>query len=335
MKGKRLLLAQVLYRSHCLDVLRRAAGRRLIVFNYHRIRSDDVNFSTPFDDEVYGPSASQFEQQINWLRRNTNVLSEDALIDLVKSGRPPSYPSALVTFDDGYRDNYTIAYPILKRLGVPAIFFIPTQQIMMRQLGWWDIIAYLIKNTSRPALRFDGEEILVANSQTAAIRKFLSKMKLEPHEKSKNLLVRLAEECAVPLPDPSIQDGEMMTWEQIRELPRNEIAVGSHAHSHCALATMPPAMQKQEMTASKAILERELGSKVRSISYPVGNYQHFTAESQALAAQCGFELGFSFNTGVNYGGSIAPFDVKRVDPPDQIELLAAMTVLPQLFARRE
>jgi peptidoglycan/xylan/chitin deacetylase (PgdA/CDA1 family) len=332
MKGKRFLLAKVLYRSRLLGALRRAAGSRLIVFNYHRIRSDAADFSTPFDDDVYGPSAAQFEQHLQWLRRNTNVLSESALIDLVKNGRPPAQPSAVVTFDDGYRDNYTLAYPILKRLGVPAIFFIPTHQVMTRQLDWWDIVAYLIKKTRQPVLRCAGEAIPVANVNQA-IRIFQHKIQRQSPEQTKDLLARLAQECAVPLPDPGIQDGEIMTWQQIGEMSCNGMAIGSHTHSHPVLATVSAAVQREEMTASKAILERQLGGKVRSLAYPIGNYQHFTAESQALAAQCGFELGFSFNTGVNYGGDIAPFDVKRVDPPNEIELLAAMAVLPRLFAK--
>src|SRR5207245_2076237 len=83
---------------------------------------------------------SVFEQQIAWLKRNMRLLCEHELIEIMDSRRYPSEPCALITFDDGYLDNYTLAYPILKRLGAPAIFFIPSYLIESRTVGWWDQI---------------------------------------------------------------------------------------------------------------------------------------------------------------------------------------------------
>lgn len=331
MKGKKLLLSQLVWHAHLGGVLRLLGGKRLIVFNYHRIRPDSTLFSTPFDDEVYGPSILRLQQHLTWLRDNTDMVTENALLSHLSSGRGFSAPSSLVTFDDGYRDNYDLVYPLLRQLGVPAIFFIPTGQITSRQLGWWDMIAYLLKRSDKAAIRFEGAEVSLTD-RAAAIRLFLAKMKLEPSERTKDLLPRLSEACDVPLPDPEIQANELMTWDQIREVSNGGVAIGSHTHSHRVLATLSPAAQEEELRSSKQHLERELGRPIHSLSYPVGNYEHFTGETQAIAAKCGYALGFSYNTGVNQESQFAPFDIKRVDPRDEIEMIAAMALLPGLFA---
>ena len=101
-------------------------GGNLTIFNYHRIRPDEPDHTTPFDAGVYGPTASQFYEQMKWIRKYRKILSEADLISCLATGRTNLKHRVAVSFDDGYRDNDTLAYPILKELGIPAFFFIPT-----------------------------------------------------------------------------------------------------------------------------------------------------------------------------------------------------------------
>lgn len=332
MKGKKQLLAAVLYRTHLLDVLRAGARRALIVFNYHRIRPDTAGRSAAFDDGVFGPTASEFERQVQWLRTRTRVLSEDELLRHVEAGDNPPGLSTCITFDDGYRDNYTLAYPILKRHRVPAIFFIPTRQITDARLGWWDLIAYLFKQTAKSSIVFDGQEFPVASERVKTIRWFQRHLKSARAELTKGLLTTLADACEVALPSPELQAQELMTWEHVREAARDLVAIGSHSHSDRALSTLDPDAQREELTRSKAILERELGRPVRSLAYPVGGYPHFTGQTQQIAKACGYRMAFSFNTFINDWKTLVPYDIKRLTGPEQRSWLAAMTVLPTLFA---
>jgi peptidoglycan/xylan/chitin deacetylase (PgdA/CDA1 family) len=331
MKGKKELLAKILYYSGIHNIARLRNKSRLIVFNYHRIKSNDNNFATPFDDDVFGPTVSQFKEQIKWLKQNAKILSEKELIDILDAKRVPSGLNVLITFDDGYRDNYTLAYPVLKELNVPAILFIPTNLINTRQIGWWDIIAYLIKNTKKPYIIFEDEKFLLAVERKKTIDFFNNKMKLEKAEKTVNLLKNLAEACEADMPDFDKQDSQLMTWEQIREVSKNNISIGAHTHTHRVLSALDLSTQKEEMTLSKTILEQEIGNRVNSIAYPVGDYQHFTQESCNIAEQVGYKLGFSFNTGVNYIKEINYFDIKRVGPPRDVIMLVVTTTLPSIF----
>ena len=334
MNGKKERLARLLYRSGLEKVLRRTAGSRLIVFNYHRIRPDDAGATSWFDDGVFGPTVSEFAQQVGWLARHARILSEGALLQAARTGSRTQGLSAMITFDDGYRDNYTLAFPVLKRLGIPAIFFVPTRPVTERRLGWWDVIAYLIKRMAKPQFQWEGQRLPLGNGQRReAIRHVQRAMKLEPQERTADLLTRLSAACEVALPDQRIQDGELMTWDQVRDVSEHGIAIGSHTHTHRVLATLDPASQEEELRVSKEILERETGRAITSLAYPVGGYQHFTRETQAIAARCGYELGFSFNTFINHWETLAPFDVRRVEGPRAFSLLVGAAVLPGVFAR--
>jgi peptidoglycan/xylan/chitin deacetylase (PgdA/CDA1 family) len=323
-------LAGWLYRSGLLALGGLGVKGRLMVFNYHRIRPDTTPFATPLDEAVFGPPAAILEQQIAWLQQHMRLLSESELIGILDSGRYPSEPCGLVTFDDGYLDNFTLAYPILKRLGAPAIFFIPTQLIESRTLGWWDSIAYLVKRTTKSRIQWNGDSYSLED-RPRVIRTFLQKMKLESAVKTKSLVQRLAEACGEPVPDPQLQSSQLMSWDQIRELSR-DMGIGSHGHTHTVLATLDAGAQKQELAISKSTLERELGKRVMSIAYPVGGPEHFTQETETAAEQCGYRAGFSFATGTNLWSGIDRFAIRRVSSPTTMSLAVAKARIPAIFA---
>jgi peptidoglycan/xylan/chitin deacetylase (PgdA/CDA1 family) len=331
MGGKKLLLARVLRRTRTLRALRSLAGPCLAVLNYHRVRRDGApQDAATFDEGVFGPSASEFERQMEWLSRNVELLTEDGVIERVGGGKAFGRPSVLVTFDDGYIDNYETAFPILRKLGIPSILFIPTAIISSRQLGWWDIVAYLVKRSARKSLSLAGEEISLAD-RGEAIRGVLARMKQREVEPAAYSLERLSEACQVPIPSVAVQGRELMTWEQIREVSRNGVAIGSHTHTHPVLAKLGRDDQREELRLSKEILEREVGKRVRSLAYPFGGSLHFGKESMSLASECGYEIGFSFHGPANRGGRIERFGISRFRAPDDLELMAASILLPEIF----
>jgi peptidoglycan/xylan/chitin deacetylase (PgdA/CDA1 family) len=331
MKGKKLLLSKLLLSSRLLPVFNLLAGERLVVFNYHRIRNENRGVQTEFDDEVFGPTVLLFRQQMEWLKNNTELVSEADVIKRLQDGSGFSRPSAMVTFDDGYVDNYHLAYPVLKELQVPAIFFIPTGHINSRQLGWWDIISYLVNRSVQPSIWLDGTETSLVDKDVAKHELF-ARMKTESCDRTNNLLLRLAVSCGVPLPPIEQQGRELMSWDQIREVSAGGISIGSHTDTHRVLATLPLDQQRHEMRISKEILEQKVGVTVNSISYPVGSYACFSEESMCLVAECGYSLGFSYHTGINSGPKLNPQNIKRVGPPESLEHFAVKTLLPASFS---
>jgi len=331
MKGKKQTLAYALYKSQLTNVFNVLRGPRLIVFTYHRIR-EDKETEILFDDGVYGPTASQFEDQMRWLNEYTKIITEDEAVDIIKNHRYPSKPCSLITFDDAYIDNYTLAFPILQRLNVPAIFFVATKLINDCQLGWWDIIAYLIKKSNKTTIAHGSEYFFLDKSRQAAIRYFQRCVKTGQANNPENLLTWLSNACDVPLPSTELQCKELMSWAQIKEVSQNKVAIGSHTNSHRILSTLSVEEQEHELSISKSILESKLGHEIRSISYPVGNYMCFTKDTQIIAEKCGYLVGFSFEPGENYNSHILPFSVNRFGAPQTgREMLSAITVFPKFF----
>jgi peptidoglycan/xylan/chitin deacetylase (PgdA/CDA1 family) len=330
--GKKKALSSLLLVSGLHRVARGLQPRSLTVFNFHRIREDGAGRPAPeFDEDVFGPTTSEFRAQLRWLRANAELLSEDDLLAILRGGRRLPARAAMITFDDGYLDNYELALPVLRELGVPAIFFIPTQAIDERALGWWDLIAYVLKKCSRPEITLQGERLPLADRDALKVR-LQRWMKLRSAAESRGLVADLARACEVALPDPERCGRELMSWEQVREAAARGVAIGSHTHSHRVLATLDPATQREELRRSKTELEGRLGRPVRTLAYPVGGYEHFNVETQRLARECGYEAAFSFHTGINT--SLDPFDIRRLSAPDDVAHYSATFALPGLFAQR-
>lgn len=332
--GRRQMAARALGRCGLFRTASvRPAGDRLLVFNYHRLRADEDLTVPTFDDGVFHTTASGFARQMVWLAQHTRVLAQDELIRHIVHGEPYTdpRPACAVTFDDGYIDTYTLAFPILRSLGLPAILFLPTDPIDQRQLGWWDHIAYLIRQSPRPVLHLDGLAFCLPDEAQDAMAAFQERMKRWPASRTRDLVPRLAEACGVRLPSTDVQGKELITWDQALELDRGGVAIGSHTASHRVLATLDDEEQALELSRSRERLEQVLGREVTAIGYPVGGAAHLSDRTLALARAAGYEIGFTYLSGFNRFGRIDPLAVRRLAGPEHEDLLEAQVRLPELF----
>ena len=150
--NKREYLARALGQLGVIGLLERAMGARrpaLIVLTYHRIGETG---SDQFYDPVISASPHAFRVQMKWLHDRIHILTLEELDARVQNGGPWKEPTAFVTFDDGYRDNFDTAVPILREFKVPATFFIPTEFFESAKLPWWDYVAFVIKKTEKRQL---------------------------------------------------------------------------------------------------------------------------------------------------------------------------------------
>ena len=147
--NKREYLARILGRIGIIGLLERVAVMAepaLVVLTYHRIAEAGLD---QFYDPIISATPDSFRAQIDWLRNHAQILTLKELDARIQNGEPWKKLAGFVTFDDGYRDNFEMAVPILCELRVPATFFIPTEFIESPKLPWWDHVAYVIKNTQK------------------------------------------------------------------------------------------------------------------------------------------------------------------------------------------
>lgn len=143
--GKRELLAQTLYWSGASHLMSRLPSRdSLLVLNYHRIgnSSDDL-----FDPGVFSATADELDDQIGYLKKRLSIVSLQEALAFVGGHDREKAPRSrvLITFDDGYLDNYQVAFPILRSHGLQGVFFLATGLVGSCHVPWWDRIAFLVR----------------------------------------------------------------------------------------------------------------------------------------------------------------------------------------------
>ncbi len=332
MKGKKKIFARVLHASGIFNMLR--SPDCLIVFTYHRMYAHGQSADVAFDSGVYNTEEKEFIRHVRWLKRNTNIISVQDLPEVLNKREPAGKATVILTFDDGYIDNYTVAYPVLHQMELPAVFFIPTEIIESRRLGWWDMISFLIKQCILEKLSWEDRMFSLPLERSGAISYFHSMMAEMPSDETGHLIERLAEACEVQVPDEMFQNRELMTWDHIREMSSKNMTIGSHCTTHRVLATLSDADQHEEMRTSREVLENRIDKKVAAISYPVGDIHNITASTPAIARSCGYELGFTANSGINHWDGIDPLLIRRArgfGGREHVSSVAASSVLPQIF----
>ena len=327
---KKILLSNIFRRLGVYKCIHSIKKNCLLVINYHRLY--DQSLLTAFDPNVFEHSAETFEQHLKFIKSNFTVVSEEDVVQMVNLNRI-SDRCALITFDDGYIDNYTLAYPLLKAYNLPAVFFIPTESINERKLGWWDIIAYVIKKSQKEVIALHDRKFSLSTSgeKQQAIDYSIHFIKMTPFEKSRSFVENLATECEVAIPSKERQSSQLMQWKHIVEIAENGIAIGSHTHSHRILSGLSTRQQMVELQKAKDILENRLRCTIRSLSYPVGGYAHFSNTTKELAEKTGYSLAFSYNTGMNNGNISDRFDIKRFSLSNDTRLIEGQLFLPSLF----
>jgi peptidoglycan/xylan/chitin deacetylase (PgdA/CDA1 family) len=329
--GKRILLANTLTLCKLDKLTRRINNNVLTIFNYHRIFNEKQPPKTKFDNGVFGVSQKILYEQLNYLKKHTKILDEPSLIKKIKKGKLGKGPFSMITFDDGYIDNYQLAIPILKKLNLTAAFFIPYSLIEKRILGWWDQIAYIIKNSSKKHLNCFGYNSKLQGNKLEAIAFFHQIMKTLPFRKTVNLIKELSDATDSLPPSSEEMSNQLMTWKHIKEIQNQGHTIGSHTCRHLVLATLEPQEQLNEIAQSKKLIEAKIGTIVRSIAYPVGGTKHFNNTTQKLVVKTGYNLAFSFNTGSESLSCLNPYAVPRVEAPKDLQTFKAKINFPQLM----
>jgi peptidoglycan/xylan/chitin deacetylase (PgdA/CDA1 family) len=294
----------------CLELLR--SRPQLLVLNYHRI--GDLNASC-HDRGVFSTDADGLDHQLAALKRRFTVVAPADSLEVIEDRYRPREPLVLLTFDDGYRDNLTNAYPVLRAHKVEAIFFVVTSLAGSADIPWWDRLAAMARRCAERniSVSFAGAhpETFEFSPETLgdSIRTVLQAYKRASPPDQKRLLE--AFERAVGPGAAAPEARLMLDWRDIRELRSGGMTIGVHSHSHPILARLTPEEQRLELSTSKALVEEQLGVRADFVAYPDGASESYDEASKAAAAASGFRAAFSFCGGTNLFGGIDRFDVRR------------------------
>ncbi len=263
----------------------RLYGPGVRILFYHRVEA----FSAETDLLGRCPlTAREFEKHLSHLCRFYHVVSLEQAQEILASGRPVPPNLVAITFDDGYRNNYTVAMPLLRKYGVTATVFVVSSAIDGEPL-WFDQIFSWFANTTVPALRFskvDSElNLTCLAGRRGALRRVLSVMKSLPNRERIEAMSELRDKLEVPLPDCELEDKAMLKWDELRDMAQSRlITIGAHTVTHPILTHLDDNEIRTEIEDSCRRIAQELGRPVRFFAYPNGDYN---STAQSAVRGCG------------------------------------------------
>jgi peptidoglycan/xylan/chitin deacetylase (PgdA/CDA1 family) len=329
---KREFLASLCTRSGlCMLALKMPARSGIICLNYHRIGNPN---KAEHDRGLFSATADDFDAQVGYVKSHFDIVSPDDLdICRRKSGR-----YALITFDDGYLDNYDVAFPILRRHGAVATFFISTGFLDCPRLPWWDEVAWMVRQSARTAIDLrpwlDRPVVFDEPDRENAVRALLRRYKALPSDVTDQYLCAIGNATGTRRRTPEDNvDGVWMTWDMVREMRAAGMSVGGHTVSHPVLSRMPRERQLQEIEGCGRRIVEELGESMAYFSYPVGGPQAFNDDTRSCLRQAGVRYAFSYHGGVTQFDQWDCYDVRRsaVECDMSFDLFRARLALPQVF----
>ncbi|MDC0707348.1 polysaccharide deacetylase family protein [Stigmatella sp. ncwal1] len=292
-----------------------SGGRRILIVSYHRVVGD---FTGELQRSIPGLLISQ-----ETFRRHLEEASSAGYafatmgeaVDVMNGAKVAKQDLCVVTFDDGYRDVYRYAYPVLKQMGVPAIVYLPTDFIGTNRRFNHDRLFHLVNRAKQrrlkpyfstltgPALELMVPIMSGRKTASAALDDFIG-------EHSAGALVEVIEALERELgggPDMLPEQGDIMGWDEVRRMAQDGFEFGAHTLGHTVLTLEPREVVEREILESKLAIEREVPIQVKDFAYCNGWYSD---EIISVLKQHGFRSGVTTEDLLNrIGGD--PFTLKR------------------------
>ena len=270
------------------------------VYMFHRVLP--ANGTLAVIDELR-VSPEFFKQFLMSKQDKIQFVCLDDAVDIIKGNKKITKPFGVITFDDGYEDNYTYAYPILKELGIPFTVYVSVD-LVNDQVPIWNY-PLLIEKIVRK-----NDELVLGNGKSLNSKSVTEKNAAFLHLKSWLLSLpysNLHEEFVGAFRDyltDDVFEVNTLTWEQIQDIANDPLCtIGSHTMSHCRLAIEDPDVLLYELNNSKDILSEQIGKSVEHLSYPYGWITDVSNEAAEMTKRVGYKSAFH-----SFGGPIREKD---------------------------
>ncbi|WP_305985136.1 polysaccharide deacetylase family protein [Roseibium sp. MMSF_3544] len=241
-------------------------------------------------------------QAVDRIRANGyEIISLDEAVDLLKSGYGHRR-YAVLTFDDGYRDNLDIALPILTELQAPFTVFVATGLIERTSELWWLALERVIAENDEVVFTQAGEESGIscrdAAEKNTCFERIVDYLTLEVGELDQRKIIRaLAEKYGVDLAE--LAESLMMTWDEVRQLASDPlVTIGAHTHEHYAMARLDSSSARADVLKGMKILEMELGRRPKHFAYPYGKSHAVSLRDADILRDIGFSSSVTTLPGV-------------------------------------
>ncbi|MGE0621958.1 MAG: polysaccharide deacetylase family protein [Pseudomonadales bacterium] len=290
-----------------LESLERDTGR-LRVLTYHRVAETDEE--PDLEPGLISATPAGFRAEMQLLAQRYSPVSLEDVLAAHRGSRPLPKRAVLVTFDDGYRDFATNAWPVMKELGIPVVLFVPTAYPSGERPGfWWDRLHAAITRTTRDVLVAPGlGEFSLATPELrrAAYKRLRNHVKSLPHTRAmtwvEDQVASLAE-----LPDLN----RVLSWDELRALAAEGVSLCSHSRDHALLTRLDPRTLMEDLRESQSRLNDELGAHTApaTLAYPANAANGAVRQA---ARDAGYVLCFGGARGLNRVPLADTHELKRL-----------------------
>ncbi len=299
---------------------------RILILMYHRILPDNEINDLLIQPGMY-VTENTFNKQLNFLQSYCHIISFSEFLQRWRSNEwNPTKRYCVITFDDGWKDNYTNAYPLLKKYNIPATIFLTTSYIGSNKWFWPERLGFLLTEVDINKLSsnhrdellskfkdFNIEESLLlslATSSSVKKRQEIFSYNIEilkkyPESHINSFLGEFQQILQLETPETCL----FLDWKEIEEMAEHTIDFGVHCVSHRLLPRLSSAEIKKELNASLDTLKTKKVNLVPVLSYPNGD---FNSEIIKLTKDAGYQAAVTTQYGWVSPESDNLFTLKRI-----------------------
>lgn len=222
--------------------------------------------------------------------RNIEVVSLDECMLRLYAGDPSKF--LCLTFDDGYRDNYDVAFPILRKHGAPAAIFLATALLDRKSPMWWHPLERAISLSDEFGLRSNRDALRTAADRQRAYGKWASYFRALDLAGRFELVDELA--TSNPFFRKSDAFGSALKWDMVREMAASGLVTfGAHTATHPVMANLTEAELIAEVETSRDRCNEMIGSRTKYFAYPFGQPHETGAQAPKVVERAGFTAAFT------------------------------------------
>lgn len=295
---------------------------KVLILTYHGVLpKTEIEYDVNFYAYRNVVTLEQFIKEIQFLKENFYLTS---LLELENNSRPLSTkPKAIITFDDGFRNNYKYAYPILAENAISGHFFVTTGYIGKKKMLWTDQITYQLLNTHKrecyfPKLIPEKLNLCSDHDRIRASIKLREAIKKLPFQDAYNI----ASELTAYFDDVNLEEANperyhFMDWKEIKEMYNNNMIIGSHTHNHALLNINDEKFYRTELGLSIECLKNNADINCRYLAYPNGTPNDYCRELFPVLNELGFRYALTQISEWNTFQQIQknPYELFRINIP--------------------
>jgi peptidoglycan/xylan/chitin deacetylase (PgdA/CDA1 family) len=304
--------------------VRRFEGSKFGILCYHRVGTEGVPLFSRLGPQI-------FEAQMKYIRKRYRLLSLGQLCQELANGDAVK-PSLAITFDDGYRDLYTYAFPVLQKYEIPATIYLIGKSMETGESPWYDRIFVALDNARGSSIDVEIDmprqfPLTSGADRRNAAWEIVCFLRTLPDARRRKWCS--AFEATMKPPQDKLE-GRMLDWSQVRSMRASGISFGAHTMTHPAVSRLEAADLEEELGASRRLLEAQLNAPAQDFAYPFGKMSDCSLAADAFLARCGYRSAVTTIAGINSNGA-DPFRLNRMQIGDDASLSLFAFNLARLF----